>query len=155
WNVFLEAQLIHQTRDRRTAEAPHQLVFQRHEETRRTRIALAAGATAQLVIDASCLVPLSTQDMQPTEQSHAVGIPLTLRVGFVPRRLALFGSGPLQADALPLQVRFDETVGIATQQDIDAATCHVRRDGDGAWTSRLGNDPRLALVLLGVEHLVR
>jgi hypothetical protein len=38
--------------------------------------------------------------------------------------------------------------------DVDAATGHVRGDGDAAETPGLGDDLGLARVLFGVEHLV-
>ena len=44
---------------------------------------------------------------------------------------------------------------IPAQQNVRAAAGHVRRHGHGALASRLGHDARFALVLLGVQHLVR
>ncbi len=44
---------------------------------------------------------------------------------------------------------------IAAQQNVRAAAGHVRRHSHGAFASRLRHDARFALVLLGVQHLVR
>ena len=44
---------------------------------------------------------------------------------------------------------------IAAQQNVRAAAGHVRRHGHRAFASRLRDDSRFALVLLGVQHLVR
>ena len=41
------------------AEDPHQIVFERDKEFRGAGIALAAGAAAQLIVDAPALVPLA------------------------------------------------------------------------------------------------
>ena len=46
-------------------------------------------------------------------------------------------------------------LGIAAEQDVGAAAGHVGGHGDGAFAARLRDDARFALVLLGVEHLVR
>ena len=44
---------------------------------------------------------------------------------------------------------------VAAEHDVGAAAGHVGGDGHGARAAGLGDDVRLALVLLGVEHLVR
>ena len=44
--------------------------------------------------------------------------------------------------------------GVAAEDDVGAAAGHVRGDGHGALAAGLGDDLRLALVMLGVEHLV-
>ena len=43
---------------------------------------------------------------------------------------------------------------VAPQDDVDAPPGHVGRDRDGAGAARLGDDLRLFLVVLGVQHLV-
>ena len=90
-HVLFEAEPVHQAGDRRAAEAPHQLVLERHEEARRARIALTASAAAKLVVDAPRLVALGAQHVQAAQQSDTVGVALALRVGLVPGRLALLG----------------------------------------------------------------
>src|SRR6185437_5107296 len=47
------------------SEDAHQIVFEREVEARRAGIALAAGAAAQLVVDAARLVALGRDDVQP------------------------------------------------------------------------------------------
>src|ERR1700730_3396400 len=76
-DVFFEPELIHQASDRSATETPHQLVFKRHEEARRTRITLATSATAQLIVDAPRLVPLGAEHVQPAQQANPVSIPFT------------------------------------------------------------------------------
>ncbi len=63
---------------------------------------------------------------------------------------------------MPLQVRLigiDDGVDLrlraAAKHDVGAAAGHVGGDGDGAGPAGLGHDVRLALVLLGIQHLVR
>ena len=46
-------------------EDPHQLVLEGDIEPAAPRVALAAGATAELVVDASALVPLRPEHMEP------------------------------------------------------------------------------------------
>ena len=54
-----------------------------------------------------------------------------------------------------LQVVAREVLGVAAEHDVRAAACHVGGDGHGAELAGLGDDLRLALVLLGVQHVVR
>ena len=46
-------------------------------------------------------------------------------------------------------------LGVAAEQDVGAAAGHVGGDGDRALAAGLRDDVGLALVLLGVEHVVR
>ncbi len=48
-----------------------------------------------------------------------------------------------------------QVFGVAAQDDIGAASGHVGGDGDHPQPARLGDDPRLLLVELGVQDLVR
>ena len=48
-------------------EDAHQIVFERKDETRRAGIALAAGATTQLIVDATRLVTFRPQNVQAAE----------------------------------------------------------------------------------------
>ncbi len=45
-------------------------------------------------------------------------------------------------------------LGVAAQDDVGAAAGHVRGDRHRALAAGLGDDLRLALVVLGVQHLV-
>ena len=51
-DVVLEAHPLHEPGDPLRGEALHQVVFEREVEARRARVALAAGAAAELVVDA-------------------------------------------------------------------------------------------------------
>ena len=53
-----------------------------------------------------------------------------------------------------LQLGPGHRLGIAAEDDVGAAAGHVRGDGHGALAAGLGDDLGLALVVLGVEHLV-
>ena len=53
-------------------EQPHEVVLGRQEEARLARVALAAGATAQLVVDPPRLVALGAADEQPAGRHHAL-----------------------------------------------------------------------------------
>ena len=55
------------------AEDPHQIVFQRQEEFRASGIALAAGAAAQLVVDAPRFMALGADDVEPARPGHGLG----------------------------------------------------------------------------------
>ncbi len=140
--ALFHAQRLHEALDPVGGEDPHQVVFQRQVEARHTRVALAPGAAAQLVVDTAGLVPLGTQDVQ------AAGLQ-DLLVALPPGRRQLLA--PLLADlAHGLQFR----VNVAPQHDIGAAAGHIGGDGHHPGASRLGDDLRLLFVVFGVEHLV-
>ena len=69
-DTLLHAEALHQRLHFVAGEDAHQIVFKRKEETRRSRIALAAGAPAQLVVDAPRLVPFSAEDVQTAALDH-------------------------------------------------------------------------------------
>src|SRR5690606_24241231 len=95
-------------------EEAHEVVLEGDVELRRARVALAAGAAAELPVDTTRVVPLGADD------GKAAGL----------------------AYARP-------------ELDVGTAAGHVRRDGDAAGVACFGDDLGLALVLLGVEDVVR
>ena len=62
-HAFLHAEAGHQPLDALGAEDAQQIVLEREEEARGARIALAAGAAAQLVVDAPALVAFRADDV--------------------------------------------------------------------------------------------
>ena len=119
-------------------------------------IALASRAPSQLVVDAARLVALRTDDVEPAEVEHLLVVGLPLFAGFVhaPFELGLELVGSF-LEPLGDQLRADLVLLVAAEDDVDTAAGHVRRDRDGALTTRLSDDLRLALVLLCVEDVVR
>ena len=113
-HVLVHAEPLHQPGDPLGPEAAHQLVFERDVEAGRAGVALAAGATAELVVDAARLVALGADDVQTAGLGDA-----------------------------------------GAEDDVGAAAGHVGGDRHRLRLTGLGDDRRLALVLLGVEHLVR
>ena len=127
-----------------------QRIFQRQVEARGAGIALAAGAAAQLVVDAARLVALGADDMQAAG-GNDLGVQL---LPFLPQRV----------DA-PLLLRFVHALGgaqhvnrlldVAAKHDVGAAAGHIGGDGHHLRLARLSHDFGLARMLLGVEYLVR
>ena len=69
------------------------------------------------------------------------------------------GEDPLHDVLLDVEIKREhgllgKLVRIAAKQDVRATARHVRRDGDGPLAARLGDDLRLALVVLRVEHVM-
>jgi hypothetical protein len=69
-------------------------------------------------------------------------------VGLVVGRREVEARGP------SFSTRAGQQLGVAAEQDVDAAAGHVGGDGDRAEPAGLGDDLGLTEVLLGVEHLV-
>ena len=79
-HAFFHAEPLHQAGDAIGAEDAHQVVFERQVEARRPGVALAAGAAAQLVVDAPRLVPLGAEDVQAAEADDLVVLGVGLRL---------------------------------------------------------------------------
>ena len=147
--------LVHHPVHGAGGEAAHQLVLQRQVEAALAGVALAAGAAPQLVVDAAALVALGAEHVQPAEVEHR----LALGVGGGPvlggelgQPLGALGGGVVEA--LGPQVAAGQALGISAQQDVDAPASHVGGHRHRGEPARLGDDLGLAVVLLGVEHLV-
>ena len=144
--------------DRGGVEQPHQVVAERQVEPGLARVALTAGAAAQLVVDAARLVPLGAEHVQAAGVDDLLGLGrglrLDLRQRLGPGRLVLL-RGLDRVEAALAQPLVGEELGVAAEHDVGAAAGHVGGDGDRAAPAGLGDDRGLPLVLLGVEHLVR
>ncbi len=104
------AQAIHQRLDALAAEYTQQIVFERKVKARGTRIALAAGAAAQLVVDAAGFVALGAEDVQSAQGDHFVALGPAL-------------IGELVVDGLPLLERHLEDFAFDLEEH------HGRRGG--------------------------
>ena len=85
-DAFFHAEALHEARDAVRPEDPHQVVFERQVEPRRARVALAAGAAAQLIVDAPRLVALGADDVEPAERDHPLVFRFALRLEMRRRR---------------------------------------------------------------------
>ena len=154
-HVALEAHALHERRDAVAGEALQEGVLQGEVEARRAGVALAAGAAAQLVVDAAGIVPFGADDVQAAGGHDARVVLLALgarpsaRASLVDLRLHLG-----RVEALLVELLRGQARGVAAQLDVRAAAGHVGGDGDGAAAAGLGHDGGFLLVELGVEHLV-
>ena len=126
--VFGE-RLAHEAAHHAAGEPGEDVVLQRAVEARLARVALASGASAELVVYAARFVALGADDVEAP-----FGYDVFVRV--LPRA------------GLRLRRR------VAAEDDVRAASRHVGGDGDRAGLPRLRHDLRLALVVLCVQHLV-
>src|SRR5690606_27154545 len=101
------------------------------------RIALAAGAAAELVVDAPRLVALGTDDLEPARGQDLLALGLALGLELVEEALVLAG---LALTALGRHHVPGHLLGVAAEDDVGAAAGHVGRDGDGAPAAGLGHD---------------
>src|SRR6266566_3070382 len=147
--TLLGAGAIHDARDAVRAEQPHEVVFERQIENALARIALTAGATAQLAVNPPRLVPLGADDDQPAGGILVALELLDLLSREIGRLDLLAERGLAGFDAADLTL-----LDARTEFDVGPSPRHVRRDGDGSRLPRLCDDLRFALVKLGVEHLV-
>ena len=154
-HTLLHPQPLHQGFDFVARENAHQIVFERKEESRRTRVALAAGASAQLVVDAARFVALSAEDVKSAnpDDLFVLGFDDAFRTreSFCP----LFVSGFIGIDLFLLQKLARHEIGIAAQQNVGTAAGHVGGDRYCAFASGLGHDLGFALVILGVQDVMR
>jgi hypothetical protein len=130
--------------------SPAKRVLHRQVEARRARVALAARAAAQLVVDPARLVPLGADDLQPPGADHVVvqRLPLLAQLADA-RGFLVLGDRGIRLDELHL------LLDVAAEHDVGAAARHVGGDGDHLRPAGLRDDLGLPRVLLGVQHLVR
>ena len=134
------------------AEDPHQVVLEAEVEVGAPRVALAAGAAAELVVDAAAFVALGRQHVEPSRRQHA-----RLGVGDLGLDLAADRRG---VDVLArllggLQGLDHPHLDVAAELDVGAPAGHVGGDGHRAGDAGLGDDSGLLLVVAGVQHVVR
>ncbi len=125
-HAFGHAQAEHQGLHALAAENAQQIVFERKEEARRAWIALAAGASAELIVDAPRLVAFGAENMQPAHGDD-----------FVMLGLALLGK--LVVDGLPLIERHLEDLAFLLEENHGGSGRAVEfRDGGLARGAGLG-----------------
>ena len=73
-HVLRDVEAVHDRLDGAGSEAAHQLVLQRQVEAGLARVALAAGAAAELVVDAAGVVALGAQDVEPADVDDLLGL---------------------------------------------------------------------------------
>ena len=156
-DVFLHLEPLHDALDALGAEDAHEVVFERQEEARAAGVALAAGTTAQLVVDTPRFVALGAEDVQAAsgENLGAFGIALGLELGEGDRELFRIDQRAGLARGLGIDLGARHEFRVAAENDVGSAAGHVGRDGDHALAAGLSDDVGLALVLFGIEHAVR
>ena len=87
--VLLQAELVQHAVELVGPEDAHQVVFERQEELGAAGVALAAGAAAQLVVDAAALVALGAEHEQPAGGERLLLQPRHLRADLLGARIAL------------------------------------------------------------------
>ena len=70
--VFFHAEPQHQVLHALAAEDPHQIVLQRQVEARTAGVALAAGASAKLIVDAARFVAFGAEHVQAAGSDHFI-----------------------------------------------------------------------------------
>ena len=143
--AFLQAELLQHAVHAVGAEDAHQVVLERQVELGAARIALAAGAAAQLVVDAAGFVALGAEHVEA-----AGGERLLLEGGDLVEDRLLPGGALLALEAGELAL--DAHLGVAAELDVGAAAGHVGGDGDRARHAGLGDDEGFLLVEAGVQH---
>ena len=138
--ALLHAQALHEAAHPLRGEDAHQVVLHGQVEARVARVPLAPCPAAQLVVDAPAFVALGADDMQAAGVQHLLVVLIPLGAnGF-----QLLLRGRIQFGGLRLPV--------AAKDDVRAPPRHVGGDGHRAGAPGLGDDFRLPLVLLGVQH---
>ena len=175
-DALFHPQTLHQARDAIGPEDAHQVVFERQVEARRTRVALTAGAAAQLVVDAPRFVPLGGDDVQAAQPDDLVVILVALRLEVPEDAIPVRARHTVEAveveevdelvvvdearlllrqplgDFLRERLLARHELGVAAQQDVGAAAGHVGGDGHGLAPAGLRDDLGFLRVVLRVEH---
>ena len=116
----------------------------------RAGIALAAGAAAQLVVDAPALVALGA------DHEQAAGLPSPAHAPTaISSRISASRAARSAGSSMPASSILQPHLEIAAEFDVGAAAGHVGGDGHRARRAGLGDDLRLLLVEARVQHRVR
>ena len=137
-------------------EQAHEVVFEREVEAALAGVALAAGAATELVVDAAALVALGAEHVEAAELAHLVAVGLALGRELLEQLL-------VASPATPRRVRAARRAapGAARPSGLPPSRMSTPRPAmlvatvTRAEAAGLGDDVRLPLVLLGVQHLVR
>ena len=101
-------------------------------------------------------MPLGTEHVQAAELAHLLALGLAL--GVEPREQLLVAGlelGRADGETFLQALAPGQALGVAAEEDVDAAAGHVGGDRDRAELAGLHDDLGFPLVLLGVQHLVR
>src|SRR5205085_5730123 len=129
-------------------------VFQGEVEAALARVALAAGAAPELVVDPAGLVPLGAEHVEAAEVDDLLALRLALRLEPLEQLVPALDVLLFRLPRFPEQLLGGETLGVAAEDDVDAPAGHVGRHRARADAAGLGDDHGLLLVLLGVEDAV-
>ena len=130
--------LAHHPAHRAGGEEPHEVVFEREVEAALAGVALAPGAAAELVVDAAALVALGAEHVEPAELADLVAVARRTRRLNCSTSSANLSGDSLGRGALGEQLASGEAVGVAAEEDVDAAAGHVGGDGDAHRAGRPG-----------------
>ena len=139
-HILFHAKPKHQALDALAAENTEQVVLQRKEKPRCARVALAARATTQLVVDTPGFVPFRTDDAQAARAlrlRRARGPSAVLISASKLLPLLCAASYPGSRPCPPCFVVRQE-FRIAAEQNVGTAAGHVGGDSDGSLCGRLG-----------------
>src|SRR5450432_4585120 len=177
-HVLFHAQAQHEVLHLLAAENAQQVVLQRKEEARTAGVALAAGASTELIVDAAGFVALGGHNVQAAKGRHLivlmVGANLEAGISGVPLvaghtvMLVVVGEviEVLVGDEFRLVFRkplghfvldggvLGHELRIAPQQNIGAAAGHVGGDRNRGFAAGLRHDGGFPLVILGVQDLM-
>ena len=157
--VVLELGRGHDPVDQARVEQPHQVVLEREVEPRLARVALAAGTATQLVVDAARLVALGAEHVEAAELGDLVVLGGDDRLGAgssASGQAASYSSG-VSSGSSPRSLR----AATARNSALPPSMMSVPRPAMLVATVTAPLRPAsativgLALVVLGVEHLVR
>src|SRR5208282_2044971 len=79
-NTFLHAEALQQLGNPLLGKNPHQIVFERKIEARRTGIALTASASAELIVDAPCFMAFGAENVQPARLDRFLVLLVSVRL---------------------------------------------------------------------------
>src|SRR5699024_9538357 len=121
------------------------------------RVTLTRGTTTQLVIDTAGLVALRAQHVEATGFAGLLSLLLGPLAGLVDLLIPglLVGLRVLhRVETALAQILVGDDVRVTAQHDVRTTAGHVRRDGHRTRQTSTGDDLRLLLVVLSVQHVV-
>ena len=155
--VIRDVQASHHRLHRLAHEAGDQVIAHGEVEAGLARVTLTRGTTTQLVIDTAGLVALRAQHVEATGFADLLSLLLGSLAGLVDLLIPglLVGLRVLhRVETALAQILVGDDVRVTAQHDVRTTAGHVRRDGHRTRQTSTGDDLRLLLVVLSVQHVV-
>ena len=133
----------------------HQIILKREIKLGLAGVSLTTRTATELIINTSAFVTLGTYNTQTSCIKYVLTLFLANLICGSFCICELLSRCLFRIDALLTKQIFGQNIRISTKQNIRTAAGHVRRNGNGTFSTRLRNNLCFSLMELCVQNTVR